>query len=203
MEKYTYKDQHRPPNHGRFQRFGVTPEIEVLHFVYYTSSLDCAPLFERAHDSEKVLVPLQPALQSFATTVPDKECIRHVQPHHVFTGQQCRNARFCSVAAPQSIKKCGSCCSMFTLPPPAPAITLLCTSCMPLVRARVFRAPPSVQRHRQPCSCASRKSVVIVKYPALAPRVLASATVPRKVPCPSTRRPSERQATDSAATQKT
>ena len=80
---------------------------------------------------------------------------------------------FRSVAAPQSIKKCGSCCSMFTLPPPAPAITLLCTSCMPLVRARVFRGPPSVQHHRQPCSCASRKSVVIVKYPALAPRVLA------------------------------
>ena len=107
-------------------------------YFYYTSSLDCAPLFERAHDSEKVLVPLQPALQSFATTVPDKECIRHVQPHHVFTGQQCRNARFCSVAAPQSIKKCGSCCSMFTLPPPAPAITLLCTSCMPPVRACVY-----------------------------------------------------------------
>ena len=62
---------------------------------------------------------------------------------------------------------------MFMLPPPAPAITLLCTSCMPLVRARVFRGPPSVQHHRQPCSCASRKSVVIVKYPALAPRVLA------------------------------
>ena len=99
-------------------------------------------------------------------------CIRHVQPHHVFTGQQRGNALFPSVAAPQSIKKCGSCCSMFTLPPPAPAITLLCTSCMPLVRARVFRGPPSVQHHRQPCSCASRKSVVIVKYPALA-RVLA------------------------------
>ena len=62
---------------------------------------------------------------------------------------------------------------MFMLPPPAPAITLLCTSCMPPVRARVFRGPPSVQHHRQPCSCASRKSVVIVKYPALAPRVLA------------------------------
>ena len=70
-------------------------------------------------------------------------------------------------------KNCGSCCCMFMLPPPAPAITLLCTSCMPLVRARVFRGPPSVQHHRQPCSCASRKSVVIVKYPALAPRVLA------------------------------
>ena len=41
------------------------------------------------------------------------------------------------------------------------------------MRARVFRGPPSVQHHRQPCSCASRKSVVIVKYPALAPRVLA------------------------------
>ena len=139
--------------HGRFQRFGVTPEIELLLLgiptrtkftrTKYTAPLDCAPLFERAHDSEKVLVPLQPALQSFATTVRDKECIRHVQPHHVFAGQQCGNARFCSVAAPQSIKKCGSCCSMFTLPPLAPAITLLCTSCMPAVRARVFRGPPS------------------------------------------------------------
>ena len=74
-------------------------------YFYYTAPVDCAPLLERAHDSEKVLVPLQPALQSFATTVLDKECIRHVQPHHVFTCQQRGNARFSLSRGPADHKK--------------------------------------------------------------------------------------------------
>ena len=124
--------------------------------------------------------------------------------HRGATMSQCP---FSFSRGPAEHKKCGSCCSMFTLPTPAPAVTLLCTSCMPPVRARVFCGPPSVQHHRQPCSGASRARTTIRRYCCKVTSTCSRPRPPRpyreKFHILSTRRPRVRQATDPPATQKT
>ena len=113
------------------------------------------------------------------------------------------NARFSFSRGPAEHKKCGSRCSMFMLPTPAPVVTLLCTSCMPPVRARVFRGPPSASassttvKRRRPSAQHNRRHRNSTQHLTAS---LPSTTVPRKVPHPSTRRPRVRQATDPPAT---
>ena len=100
--------------------------------------------------------------------------IRHVQPHHVFTGQQCGNARFSFSRGPAEHQKMRQLLQHVYVANTGTrghfAVHVLHAA---RASARVLRTFASASSRVAAPPERVAQSVVIVKYPALAPRVLA------------------------------